>query len=625
MKLGSLIVLLCVLGLPILAGDDGAEAAPTGSGLRIYSDEIYSPPLAKVTFGYDRNALCTVSPYGACTQDSDCSSSPNDVCGVTVDSLAPGTQTEIWDLVCDPLTPGGTDCQTTSWNFSGNNLTSFPAMVRFASTNTEIDVTETCSHDRCGFSEPGAILGREDRGWDTATNVPTVNAIEFEDRAPEDHTIWLRAAVRNEGVTSGGLGQNESRICYTGTDRTSVALWRFPNCDADGCYMQVGDAWEPEHPLTGDPQAFQCEHTVFNQTCNGNPGQNCGFICALYAYACETFAGKQTGEVIHEGTVTLPSGHTFQALVTRSNAEFCLGLFSSCGNAVERVRTVLYLWEVANLGTVVRLQSRNAADGVLDFNSGPDIISEMDVKYGLFPPLSVSVGSVTDTTVQLSWNPGLITDQIDGYRIYWDTDSGGASSYGSDSESDAGQVVFAGTSATISGLTPGTTYYFTVNSVADFTDPFSGVITTYESTLYPTQIPAVPVDLPLEVLATTSGGSAAGAVPDGDDRPGVQLSLAKAGGGTLTLSWGASCQAGDTNYGIYEGSLGSFAGHVSTTCDTGGSTTSPVVPLAGDRYFVVVPNNASSEGSYGLSSSGVERATSAAACRPQNIGVPVCP
>ena len=601
---------------------------------------------------------------------------PNQICGVKVDSLTPGApplQT-IWELACDPLTlPDGTDCQvgaalpadTVSWDFSGINRTNLPDLVETSSTFTPINASETPNHAECGMNPGGAfpqrLLDREDKNYaDPANVIPTLSTVERENdvmvcddgslcsgnpdcngigdgTCKSTATIWMRAVVRFEGIDSPTLGAGESRLCHVtagGDTRTAVPLWRFPNQDADGYYMELGDPLWLHTP-------FNCEPIILAPTAaNVDPSGG--------------FQGRQTGEVVNEGVVALPSGHKFKSLVTRTVTEYGVHILGCLIN-VDGVRTVVYLWEVPHLGTVVRLQSDKIAQDEFVFTHLPEI----DIKYGLFPPLSVTPGGVTDTTVDLSWDPGLITTHISGYRIYWDTKSGGACStgledctadhpgaghcpagetccgtpgdvcdgYAFDSINDPGQVNFTtATSATISGLDPTTTYYLTVTAMSDFTDPATSVTTAYESVLYPTQLPAVPNDLPVEVSATTTGGAAAaGAVPDGDDRPGTQLTVAKGPGSSITLDWGASCQASDTNYGVYEGVLGLFAGHVPVTCATGGSTSSAFVPGAADRFYVVVPSNGSSEGSYGLDSSDVERATSAAACLPQNLGAPVCP
>ena len=91
--------------------------------------------------------------------------------------------------------------------------------------------------------------------------------------------------------------------------------------------------------------------------------------------------------------------------------------------------------------------------------------------------------------------------------------------------------------------------------------------------------------------------------------------------GEITLTWDVSCLASDTDYEIYEGVLGGdFTGHTSLYCSTGGQTTSTFVPPVGDTYYLVVPRNGGSEGSYGTDSDGFERSQGASACTVQLIG-----
>ena len=66
----------------------------------------------------------------------------------------------------------------------------------------------------------------------------------------------------------------------------------------------------------------------------------------------------------------------------------------------------------------------------------------------------------------------------------------------------------------------------------------------------------------------------------------------------LVLSWDASCLATDTDFAIYEGSLGDFTSHEPRFCDTGGLTTITFAPGTGDRYYLVTPRNADNDGSY---------------------------
>jgi hypothetical protein len=84
-------------------------------------------------------------------------------------------------------------------------------------------------------------------------------------------------------------------------------------------------------------------------------------------------------------------------------------------------------------------------------------------------------------------------------------------------------------------------------------------------------------------------------------------------GASVALTWMPSCRPG-LDYAIYEGSLGAWGTHVPDVCSTGGSTSSTVAPAEGSRYFLVVPLDGTTEGSYGADSSGAQRAVSAAAC-----------
>jgi hypothetical protein len=97
------------------------------------------------------------------------------------------------------------------------------------------------------------------------------------------------------------------------------------------------------------------------------------------------------------------------------------------------------------------------------------------------------------------------------------------------------------------------------------------------------------------------------------------LTVAKGAGTSITLNWLPSCSTGDTNYEVYEGSVGSWYSHVPVTCATGG-TSSTFPAAAGNRYYLVVPTNGAREGSYGKNSSSVERPVGSAACVPQTVG-----
>ncbi|MCH7780338.1 MAG: hypothetical protein IH848_05775 [Acidobacteria bacterium] len=100
------------------------------------------------------------------------------------------------------------------------------------------------------------------------------------------------------------------------------------------------------------------------------------------------------------------------------------------------------------------------------------------------------------------------------------------------------------------------------------------------------------------------------------------LRVAKSTGGSVTLNWAGSCSSGDTDYGVYEGTIGSFMGHIPVPglCSTAGAKNATFNPIAGNRYFLVVPSDGSTEGSYGGDDITGERPVSATPCAAQILG-----
>lgn len=452
-----------------------AEKVITGAAdLKIYADQLYRGSLVDVKYGYDK-----------------------------------GVGTPVSSLVPDPGINNACDLVNLStWNFSGTTTG-----AQTATTNTASSAAETCNVTRCGYAgyPPGgglqtAGLERLDRNL-TATLRKDNQVVQRENRAT-DVTFWLRAGTQNENL-AGAFGTGESRFCFTdetGKDRSEVPLWQLSHNDAGGWYTQAGDTWSSV-PVV----APACQETFYTLKCGAtqpftpNP---------LYGRSCttsgQTYGGKQSTKMVKGGVVTLPSGHTLNSLVVRNTTEFCVYTDSGCGFLTDRVRTIVYYWQVPFLGSVALIRGPKT----LDYASGETgetpctnftTLDFTDIGYGLYPPISITAGAVTDTTVSLSWNPGNDTHRIVGYKIYWDTDPGASSNYAFDSVANSGQVAFAGTTATISGLTPGATYYFTVTSLSDFTDPSSSVTTRYESIRYPTTVSGDPnFSYPVEVTATTT-------------------------------------------------------------------------------------------------------------------------
>ena len=111
----------------------------------------------------------------------------------------------------------------------------------------------------------------------------------------------------------------------------------------------------------------------------------------------------------------------------------------------------------------------------------------------------------------------------------------------------------------------------------------------------------------------------AGVVPDGASVPGIQLTVAETPTGELQLTWGVSCADSDTDYEVYEGAIGDFAGHTPVLCSTEGATTATVAASGDARYYLVVPRNAWREGSHGSNRDGAERPVGPSPCLPQLV------
>jgi hypothetical protein len=337
--------------------------------------------------------------------------------------------------------------------------------------------------------------------------------IQRENRAG-DVTFWLRAGAQNEGA-SGEIGEGETRFCFTDEatrPRNEVPVWQMPHNDGGGWYTQPGDTW------TSMP-ATACQQSFYNCIC-GSCG---GLFQTLWAKNCSTggqsYAGVIANKAVKGGVVKLPSGHTFNALLLRNTTEFCMYSSSGCSFPLATVRTIVYIFQAPFVGAVALLRGPQQTNfTAAEISAGAETpctnfttLDYTDISYGLLPPVSITAGATTGTTVALSWNPGNDTHRIAiaGYKIYWDTDPGASNAYAFNSVANAGQVAFAGTTATISGLTPGTTYYFTVTSLSDFQDPSTPPPPTrYESIRYPTTASGDPnFSYPVEVTASTTGGT----------------------------------------------------------------------------------------------------------------------
>ena len=94
-------------------------------------------------------------------------------------------------------------------------------------------------------------------------------------------------------------------------------------------------------------------------------------------------------------------------------------------------------------------------------------------------------------------------------------------------------------------------------------------------------------------------------------------------GTDLALTWAPACSPTGTDYAVYEGLVGDFTSHAPVACTTAGARAWTLHPGSGSRYHLVVPLDASSEGSYGHATGGAQRPPATSACRPQLLGA--CP
>ena len=107
---------------------------------------------------------------------------------------------------------------------------------------------------------------------------------------------------------------------------------------------------------------------------------------------------------------------------------------------------------------------------------------------------------------------------------------------------------------------------------------------------------------------------------DGAGSIGESLQISRLLDGQIGLDWGASCVAEDDDYAVYEGDGSNFTSYVSRLCSTAGATTATIMPgSAALTYYLVVPEHAGHEGSYGQSSGGVERPPAQSACATRSL------
>jgi subtilisin family serine protease len=124
-----------------------------------------------------------------------------------------------------------------------------------------------------------------------------------------------------------------------------------------------------------------------------------------------------------------------------------------------------------------------------------------------------------------------------------------------------------------------------------------------------------------DVCVSDAAGNCFAGLPEGSPGnvpPTLELELISPT--QIRLSWGLSDCGGGLDYGIYEGSVGTWDSHTAIDCtDDGGDLQEDITFGAGNRYYLVVPLNDVVEGSYGTDSGAIQRPVGTSTCRPVQL------
>jgi hypothetical protein len=415
-----------------------APAAAVEPGLRIHADEFPLTPLTRVVVGMDAGAV------------------------------------PISSLTTAPSYPNGAALEAgTVWDFSG--VTGGDVVVQTA----PVAPGWSCYVPEAGLAIPDLPCGFDQPENDLLLALETVDtdgrdvaAIDFDGVG----TYFLRAWAIDEGDTP-ATGEQELRLCLQPrTGRPEVPFLVFPNVDGARRYMAAGDPqWMSDE--------FDCSTGFPIVATLGAPCGTAGGQSALLQRDAGSL-GRFTGRVAGAGTVTLPSGHVLDTLLVEFLASFNAAAFPPLCFDGGRTRQYQLLWLLPGYGPIVQVRSTD--------DQNPDLTtwtttSSTVIGYGLLPPLTVRVDSVTSTTMTVSWDPGRVTRFIDGYEVQWGTQSGAT---GPLPNRSAVLPAAAGTSFTITGLSPDTSYFVSVATVRSYMDPRARVTTEYRSLSLPETVGA---------------------------------------------------------------------------------------------------------------------------------------
>jgi hypothetical protein len=427
----------CVAAAALLAA---APAASVDPAFRLHADEFPLTPLSRLIVGVNARMV----PLSTITTN------PSYVDGVALEAGP-------------------------AWDFSsatGDTVILQAAPVA-AGWTAYVPETSRIPNRPCGFDRPeNDLLFVQD--------IPSTGA---RDTVAIDHdgagTFWLRAWAIDECGTP-STGDQELRLCFwPQPGRPEVPFMVFANTDGARRFMAPGDApWQSG--------VFTCGASSPTTVTQGSPCQMAaGGQNAVLSDGNETL-GRFTGRVVRAGTVTLPSGHVLDTILVEILASFRAMVPTpfGCIDSGERTRQYQLMWLVPGYGPIVQVRSPE--------DQGPDLstwttTSSTVIAHGLLPPLRIQVDAVTSSTVRVSWDPGRVTSSIDGFVVHWGTQPGSVTA----PPFSSGMLPIAGgTSTTLRGLQPETTYWISVTSVSAYTDPRAMVTTDYESIALPDSIGA---------------------------------------------------------------------------------------------------------------------------------------
>jgi YHYH protein len=161
---------------------------------------------------------------------------------------------------------------------------------------------------------------------------------------------------------------------------------------------------------------------------------------------------------------------------------------------------------------------------------------------------------------------------------------------------------------------PGGTYayYVTIDAAGASAYPYS-LGPSYNGVVATENITSMGHVTVSESVTTYTPATMPGSVPE-------TITMARVSPTDVSVAWTASCSSAAQDYGIYEGTIGSWYSHTALVCtDALGDRTEQFTALGGNQYYLVVPRNATGEGSYGKATGNTEIPRGATTCAAAQV------